>query len=518
MKRLISVLLIAALLCAMPLSAKAQDQGLTATNVSMYPTIRLSGGFHWLWYNEFSDEVDENDVPLRQMAFDPTSIMDVVAPVLDGALEALKSLDFNKVVDLLVDAFKAWFGPIQLDNNGNSIADNISSEYNNWDEWQLKYADQFEFTFDWRLDPVENARRLKAYMDRLAIERPGVEKYNFYSQSGGGPVMMAYLKLFDPDLERVASVVFDITMHNGTTMWGELAKRKLMLNTEAVGKLSANSLGGIDLGIELQPLLRILYESGLLEIVERLMKVAATGIINRVYDEILIPMIFTMPVFWSYVPHKDYEAAKKALLSDPIYNSLKAKLDYYRTNVMDHAEDIILDTAKQVKVAVRAGYGMPMWPLGKGAGAQSDGTVDTAYASLGAICATIGEPFGFWYKQAKDRDHDHISPDRMIDASTCLLPEQTWFALDKPHATEHQYGGWYDWFKGYDEGKPTVFSNEEYPQFVRLVGPSDIEGQGIYEPVAEREPQAQWLEALIAVGLWILKIWRWLLRLPLFWA
>jgi len=510
MKRIICVVLVGALLCAMPLATNAQGEGLTAADVSMYPTIRLAGGFHWLYF-------DENDPEKKELAFNPEAVGEMLAPVLDGALEALKALDFDRIIDLLVEAFQDWFGPIRMDENGESVAPNLSAEFSNWDDWTLYEANEFEFSFDWRLSPVENAEKLHAYMEHLGTTRPGVEKYNFYAQSGSGPIMLAYLKLYDPALDHVASVVFDITMHNGTTMWGELAKRKLVIDTEAVGKMSAASLGGMELGFELQPLLRILYESGLLEIVERVLKLAANRIIDRVYDEILLPLVFTMPVFWNYVPRKDYEAAKKAMFrGDPKYAGLVAKLDDYHKNVMDHADEIILAAAKQVKVAVRAGYGMPMWPLGKGAGVQSDGTVDTAYASLGATCAPIGEPFSFWYTQKVDDGHNHISPDRCIDASACLLPEQTWFALNKPHGTEHQYGGWYTWFKSATE-KPTVFSREEYPQFVEMVGPGELY-RAAYEPLAVKQAPAEWIQVLTTIGLWILKIWRWLLRLPLFWA
>jgi len=47
----------------------------------------------------------------------------------------------------------------------------------------------------------------------------------------------------------------------------------------------------------------------------------------------------------------------------------------------------------------------------------------------------------------------------------------------------------------------------------------EVPGLGIYETlVIEKEPEAQWLQVLKAIGLWMLRIWRWLLRLPLFWV
>jgi len=514
------------MLSAMPMAAKAQEgEGLRTKDVSIYPTVSVGGGFHWLYFDEF--EVDENGESIKQLAFDPGSIGELAMGVLDRALDALKKLDLNGVVDIVIEAAQEWLGPIQMNNDGESIADNISFEVSNRDEWLLYgEPDWFQFNFDWRLDPVENARRLNELLERLEETRPQTEKYNFLVCSGSGPIILSYLKHFDPELKRVASLVLDVSMHNGTSMYGEIAKRKLMLDTEALGKLNLEAIvfggGTLDLGgiPPLQPLLRIIYEIGLMEIPERVGKLLTRSITDRAYDEVIVPYLFTMPAYWAYVPHADYAEAKRALLSDPKYAGLVAKLDYYRSTVMANADDIILAAAEKIKVAVRAGYGFPMWPLGKGTGAQSDGTVDTVYASLGATCAPLDRTFAPWHEQKDCKGHNHISPDRMIDASTCLLPDQTWFAKNKPHGTENSYSGWYEWFKA-AEFLPTVFNEDGFPQFVETLETAIQEIndlKGTYVPLLATEDEAAWIWALKAVGLWILKIWRWLLRLPLFWV
>jgi len=298
-KRLFSLVLAVLLLGAMPVASKAQGDDLRVADVSAYPTIAIGGGFHWLYF-------DEGDPEKKQLAFDPGAIGDLAMSVLDSALEALKALDLNRVVDIVVEAAQGWLGPIQMNNDGDSIAGNISFENSNWDDWQLYgEPDWFQFNFDWRLDPVENARRLDEYFEKLAETRPQTERYNFLVCSGSGPIILAYLKHFDPALRRVASLVFDVSMHNGTTMYGEVAKRKLMLDTEALGKLRLESLvfggGTLDLGgvtiPPLQPLLRIIYELGLMEIPERVGKLLTRRITDRAYDEVIVPYLFTMPAY-----------------------------------------------------------------------------------------------------------------------------------------------------------------------------------------------------------------------------
>jgi hypothetical protein len=144
--------------------------------------------------------------------------------------------------------------------------------------------------------------------------------------------------------------------------------------------------------------------------------------------------------------------------------------------------------------------------------------LDTKYASLGATCATPGMPFLPFYKQKVTKcGHDHISADRLVDASTCLLPEQTWFAKNKIHGTDVDYDGWRDWFL--ETPYPTVHLNPRYPQFMekRPVAEPEWEGQMEFVPLKVKMI-SPFLQVLRAVGLWLLKIWRWLLMLPLIWV
>ena len=535
LKQILCLALVVSLLSAAPIFVRAEFEedepavDLRTADVSGYPTVSIGGGFHWLYHYEPSD-LSEHQVR-GEIAFDPGAVLDIVMPLLDVIPEALKGLNFNLLVDKGIEAFQSWYGPIQMDENGDSIEKDLSYEESNWDDWQLYgQSDYFQFGFDWRLDPMENAKKLDDYLTLLEETRSDkAGQYNFLVTSGSAPILFCYLKHFDPEMKRLASLVLNISMHNGVSMWGELAKGNMKLDTESLGKLKIEgiSMGGGTLDVEgippLQPLLRILYEIGLFELPERIGKLAVQRIIDRVYEEVMIPYIFTMPSYWTYVPQKDYEAAKKFLLSDPKYAGLVGKLEHYFTNVLPYADDMLLAAAAKMKVGVRAGYGFPMWPIAGGTAVQSDNSVDTVYASLGATCSPVDQTFAPWYQQAKDcgkQGHNHISPDRMIDASTCLLPEQTWFAKNKPHGTENSYSGWYDWFRQ-ARFLPTVINDDGYPQYVNtvLVPDRNDNTMGDYEPlVMEGDPDPAWLWALKAAGLWLLKIWRWLLRLPLFWV
>jgi hypothetical protein len=113
---------------------------------------------------------------------------------------------------------------------------------------------------------------------------------------------------------------------------------------------------------------------------------------------------------------------------------------------------------------------------------DSDGTVDTKYASLGATCANVNNRLPSDYKQQRYQDKDFMSPDWRIDASTAILPESTWFVKDMMHSSTHDgHGEMYKWMFESEE-QLTVFDNPKYPQFLQ----NDVDNQ-TFLPVIEEK-------------------------------
>ena len=98
-----------------------------------------------------------------------------------------------------------------------------------------------------------------------------------------------------------------------------------------------------------------------------------------------------------------------------------------------------------------------------------DYLIDTALASGGAVCADVFETLPESYVQKRDRKHNHISPDRVIDASTCMFPELTWFVRDMGHL-DYPYGSegmeFLLWLVRMDS-QYTIRTSDRYPQFMQ---------------------------------------------------
>ena len=483
---------------AATMKATALTADLKTADVSMYPTITLAGGSHALFLNE--------GTPEQEVVYNPANTGGIVKEYITPVIKSLLKFDIDGVVDSIVEVLWRTFGPVAMDENGESITDGITCNRHTYYTSNINSNEIF-FGFDWRQDPMKTADDLKEFMEYVRTKRGPVEKFNLVGTSGSGSVVLAYMQQHGYD--DLASLVMNISLHNGIEMFGALAKGEVALGAEATGKLDAD-LSNLGVNLRLQPWLRILYETGLLSVLSKTTKSGIRPWVRRTYVEAVIPLIFMMPGYWTFVPPEDYEAAKAYLFREnpTKYAGLIAKIDRYHNDVAMKSDAIILEASKHFKVAIRAGYGKPSWPLGEDTGVQSDGMVETFRASLGATGSPVDEPFPYWYKQKIDDGHNRISPDRYVDASTCLLPEQTWFSYKMSHTWEISYSGWYEWWLKTDN--PTV-DNEKFPQFSEMTEPKVF-------VTREAEPQTKAVSLLKSIGLWILKAWRWLLLLPLFWV
>jgi len=502
-KRSVSVLLAAAILaCGMTAAAAAQGS-LLHEDVSDYPVIVLSGA----WDN--LSIYDEYDNWVEDVFAAGAAPVEALGSIMDELLERLTALDIQGVGDLLIGALWEIFEPIRMDENGDSVNPAVTNK----GIWYWPGYDWAMYNYDWRQSPMDLADGLAACIDDV-LGAYHTDKVNIQCISGSGAILMCYINEYGSG--KLASAVFNVTMQNGSKLFGELAKRNFWFDADALGKTEKLVFFEEAINLrEMAPWLEWLYIPGLLGILTRIIHVAGYGLLQRVYDEALVPLLFTMPGIWANVPMEDYAAAKKALFgSGTKYSGLAARMDDYRDKVMSRQDDIMLKLSREIKVAVRAGYGMRLMPLVKGSDTQGDLLLDTVHASFGAKCADPDFPFPFWYKQEnKACGHDdHVSPDHLIDASTCLLPEQTWFTLHQTHnGWQPDLSGWYEWFL--EAPDMNVHADPRFPQFMELRKDG---GVSEYVPLETEAPG--WLDLLISVGKWLLKAWRWLFKLPLIWV
>ena len=453
--KIISVLLAAAFIagvCIPAFAVKTRQPGIPAINVDGIATreIYLNPG-----------AADEKQV------FYPTS--DDLKNTLKGLVLPVGRFLFDRNWKAFGDSFIAqaenMFNPIACNPDGTSKY-NVSIRK----DWSIPAGYNFDrtlsFHYDWRLDPMDTAADLHDYIQYLK-EKTGCEKVNLIPNSMGGDIASAYLKLYGT--ADVNAIVMRSSAFQGVSMVGELFNKKIAVKKEAVlGYVSAFLKDGKQ-GDIISSLIAVLDKTGAADMAVSFANTFISHLKDRAYAEVLGDTFAYMPGIWALVPDEYYESAKKTML-DPVANAeLIKKIDNYHYNVQSNINDILKAAiAKGVTVAVISNYNLYGVPLTENADFQTDYLIDTKYTSGGAFCAPLGKTLPNGYKQAVACGHNHISPDRIIDASTCMFPEYTWFVKGMIHTNfNDDYDRLVQWILSYD-GQPDVFDNAEYPQFLRL--------------------------------------------------
>lgn len=416
-----------------------------------------------------SATVYENPGTDAEKALFRPETMPLVTEAVSKILPTIPSLmtgNFDIFGDALIGFVNSAFGALALDGDGNS-KENVYApeEYPESSDHGIEHS--FYFGYDFRLDPYTHADRLHETIQMMK-ELTGHDKVQLKSSSMGGVVTMAYIERYGT--EDIETIIFQNCPIKGTAVAGELYCRKFEINKDALLNYALDAIPSLEqdfLQGFLYGLATALDDAGVWTFLVSIADVIVENLLDRVYDEALIPIFGTLPGIWSFVPDEYYEEAKTVMLDETTQAGLIEKLDAYHYNVQNNAEKLLQEANKDTKIYIVAGYDIQRTPLVTAYLNTSDGTVDTKYASVGAVTADIRGTLPDGYAQQVNDGHNHISPDFCIDASTCALPEQTWFVKDMLHCTTHDgHDKLYELMLTSEE-QFYVDSYEEYPQFMQ---------------------------------------------------
>ncbi len=409
------------------------------------------------------------DTPDEKVLFRPetSAYVELIAKLIGPLFSVLITKDYDAFADKLIPAVDGIFGALANDEEGNSTPDVTTKEELPTDPTH-GLTGNYYFGYDFRADPLVVADDLNTYIEHV-LELTGHEKVRLRASSMGGVMTMAYFYKYGD--AKVKSVIFQCCPLQGTAVAGDLFNGRIQITEESVYRYAETALPSLLDGFTetlVMGLVKIVYKSGFLGSVLNMVQPVLDNCAPRVFDELLVPVFKSNCGIWSFVPDEYYESAKEFMLGENPNPVLLQRIDEYHYEVQQKAGDIlngVLDNG--VPVMILAGTAIQRTPLVPTWTNDSDGTVDTKYASVGGTIAPLGETLGEDYVQAVDCGHNHISPDNRIDASTCLLPENTWFVTPMLHSTTHDgHGELYRWFFSNDDTGVNVWSNPDYPQFL----------------------------------------------------
>ena len=320
------------------------------------------------------------------------------------------------------------------------------------------------FSYDWRLDPLDHADALHEMVLRVKAET-GHDKVVLAGCSMGGTILLSYLSKYGTD--DVQTCIFDNAAIQGITFVGELFCLDLKVDKQV---MIDYLLQFLNCGEKTKQFLNRLL--GRLCLVDRIVAFAQDLLDNtqqQISRDVLYPMFGNMPGMWAFVKEADYERAKASALDPAVNAKLIERIDAYHYGVQCKAKELMQKAlADGCNVFVLANYGKWGVPLTPSMFACHDYLIDTVLASGGAVCADNGTTLPQEYVQQVQDGHDHISSDSVIDASTCFLPEHTWFIknmghLDFPYGSE---GAQLLMWLVQAKAPYTVQSDVRYPQFM----------------------------------------------------
>ncbi len=140
----------------------------------------------------------ENEDGSRELAFPPDS--DTIVKAVVKLLPVLPMLFFGSTTGVFERALTKLacelFETIRCNENGDSVY-NVKPGSSNAVKKENHYKEDYRyyFAYDWRLDPLENAKKLNSYIDQVR-SGTGHDKVVLESYSEGGEVCLAYVGQF----------------------------------------------------------------------------------------------------------------------------------------------------------------------------------------------------------------------------------------------------------------------------------------------------------------------------------
>ncbi len=399
---------------------------------------------------------------------------------------------FDSAMNVVADIFEY----IALDKEGNPLHEIY---YDKYEKSMDNYADEvslmsdsgetgiiktaadeigaenvYYFTYDWRKSAKELSDDLNTYIDNV-LEEKNADKVNIIAVSMGGMVTSAYL--YHHGSERVNNLLYLSSAHNGSYGPGDAFNGQIYFDGDVIyNRIKKSFDGGLVTGLFLEICNKIGIFDALTVIANKIVENNPQALNN----DALRNGFGTLLGLWAMCPDDVFESGVEFLFGgyEEDYPILMKKLD--ETKAFLFSTEEIIDTAIEngVNVSFVSNYNRPLAPYFRHSYLQGDGVLETKLTSNFATVANYGETLTD--EQLSSSVSEYVSPDRIIDATSALYRDMTWFVKDAVHVAA-VYGSEYADFTMWlalSESQPTVKRSSDYPQFMVVDGNGKLRSAG----------------------------------------
>ena len=320
----------------------------------------------------------------------------------------------------------------------------------------------YYFTYDWRIDPFVVADEINEMVE-TALRETGHDKVNIACCSMGGVMTLAYLTEYG--YEKVNRVCFMSSTFCGAQVASDLLAGQLEIAPDTLYNIAYDATADIPV---VGTLMKVLKFIGAFKLVSALAGKITDKYLEPVSDQVLYPVFGGTLTFWALVQPEDRQAAIDFILKGKpedhpeLYTKIKALW------AMIDGRNALLDEMLEngVQIAVVAHYDTPLIPVFEGASMNGDGILETYQMSGYATVAPYGETLGDDYVA---ENPEYLSPDRVVDLSTAILPEYTYIIRGAAHVGGSygtDYADFFNWLMTYDGEEFYAGVNPDYPRFM----------------------------------------------------
>ncbi len=438
--------------------------------------------------------VDKDD-PSSDCAWPPPTekILDAVKEALPSLGKLLLTRDYDKFSDEFMPIAKELLSDVMLGPDGNiNNKSGIIWEYPAKEK--INSQSNVDFRYDWRLDPIEIAAQLNDFIDYV-LEASGCSQVVLEGHSLGGVILNTYSRIYGNS--KIKTYIFNTTAVYGETYNGELMTGKMRLDADGLTCYLDAIFDYNEKEELLDGIFKILNASGITDMACRLGNKVLDNLFERAATDVVVPLFGGWLTIWAMIPDEYIGQAKDFVFNEVYKNDptdrsgLIEKINNFDEKVRPYKTDTLNKINEECNFYILSRYGYvsifitPSWRI------LSDTVIDTKNTSFGATAANYGSKLPESYIAGKDAKY--ISPDKTVDASTCMFPEQTWFVRNLAHA-EEGVDDIDEMFMtlAYHDGQATVDTFEEYPRFLsydedtEVVSPDDYaepEQLGFFEKI-----------------------------------
>ena len=457
LKTVISLILcVAMLFSASAIGFSAADEKIYCDgNCEYYPTVIIPGlGQSGVFVVDDNGDFVLDDAGKRISAFPayielPKIISRVAFPVI---LSLLTQSDLG-LSDALSDAIFMAFGintsDLKAQNTGNVKTEKYHKPYSECTkeeqdlinshipfhlyETDLPKDHLYYFTYNSFGNHIDLANELYEYI-QMVKKQTGHDKVNIVPISQGGTIASAMFEYHPEIKDQLHKVLFIVPALDGSTIIGDVFNGRVnFLNKDFLYNGFLGNLGLLDANTArlIEILFRILPDELLL-----------SGL-NAAVDTLVEDVMIRSTSMWALCPSGDYPTAAEKYLSDPEMADIKAQTYKYYQAQLHRFDNIQALLDEGIQVFCVAQYDYPLIDVGETWDSQNaDFIIQLDSTSLGAYAANVGETLPEDYVQKNTHcdnpEHNHISPDRVVDASAGLLPDTTFYFDGQRHdLTQH---------------------------------------------------------------------------------